>query len=72
MQLILEKEGGIGGMLGHVVGENGSYAVESVWLNDDGKPMAHVNYPSFETDIAFELLSVDEQNCVLKLTLNAL
>lgn len=71
--VILKLCGGVGGLLGHVNGESGSYDVESVYFDTDtAKPMVHADFPSFEADIEFDFLSVDEQNQVIKLMIHEL
>lgn len=70
---ILEENGNVGNLLGHVNGENGSYEVESVYIDTDtARPMVHADFPSFDADIEFDFMSVCEQNQIIKLMIHEL
>lgn len=77
MQILQDHSGGEGGMFGSVRGCNGTFDVESIYLDrralhqsdkpdDEDVAMIRVNYPAFEADIEFDWLTLDEQHQVIE------
>ena len=65
------------GLLGTVTGENGTFQVESIYLEDEnGDPeseiMCHLNYPAFEIDAPFEDFSIWERQQMIELVFKLL
>ncbi len=77
MTEILNDGNDIGGLLGTIKGENGTYDVESVYFTDEmdsskRQIICHLNYPSFETDVCFDDFSVSERQQIIELTIKLL
>ncbi len=74
MMTIIKDEDGVGGLLGGVRGENGTFAVESIYLEHrpeslEPQVMCHLDYPSFEGDACFDDFSVTERQQIIQLAI---
>ena len=63
------------GLVGVVSGENGTYEVESIYLEEENlecEIVCHLNYPAFEADVLFEDFSIWERQQMIELVFKCL